>query len=364
MPLSAIRPDLYDTLLASKVESLLPRFREDFSGAPDVFPSSPTGFRLRAEFRVWHEGEDLNYVMFRRGEPKAPVPVSEFPVASPAIQALMPKLRHLLITTPVLRRKLFQVEFLATLSGDMLVTLIYHRPLDTDWQQAAEELAHTLSVSVVGRSRKQKIIIGRDWVEEQLDCQGHRYRYRQPEQAFTQPNGRVNEAMLDWACRHAEGLGGDLLELYCGIGNFTLPLARHFDRVIATELSKVATAAADQNRIANTISNVEFARLSAEEMTQAMDNKRPFRRLAHLQKPLPEYNLNTLFVDPPRAGLDPDTLALAERFDAVLYVSCNPETLLSNLATLRASHRVDALAFFDQFPYTHHMECAVRLRRR
>jgi tRNA (uracil-5-)-methyltransferase len=363
MPLSAIQPDRYEQLLDAKVQAMAPRFADYFAGEHLVVPSAPTGFRMRAEFRIWHEGDDLNYVMFRRGEPKQPIPVAEFPIVSPVIQDLMPSLRDALRQTQALRKKLFQVEFLSTLRGDVIVTLIYHRALEDDWAMAAEALSNELGVSIIGRSRKQKIVFGKDWVEETLTCAGHEYHYRQPEQAFTQPNARVNEAMLEWASQQAAGLEDDLLELYCGIGNFTLPLAQHFDHVIATELSKVSTRAAEENRIANQVDNIEFARLSAEEMTEAMDGVRPFRRLAHLKQPLADYKLNTLFVDPPRAGLDPATLSLASRFDNILYISCNPDTLLENLSELQTTHNVSALAFFDQFPYTHHLECGVMLRK-
>ena len=59
---------------------------------------------------------------------------------------------------------------------------------------------------------------------------GRDYHYRQYEQAFTQPNGVLNIAMLEWACARARTRSGDLLELYCGNGNFTLPLAGCFRR--------------------------------------------------------------------------------------------------------------------------------------
>ena len=87
-------------------------------------------------------------------------------------------------------------------------------------------------------------------------------------------------AMIEWACERATGLAGDLLELYCGNGNFTLPLSLHFDEVIATELSKTSIRAARENLAENTIGNVEMIRLSAEEVTEAMQGKREFRRLA------------------------------------------------------------------------------------
>jgi tRNA (uracil-5-)-methyltransferase len=302
--------------------------------------------------------------MYRREDPRTPVPLTRFPVASERIQALMPALIEKLRPEQILRRKLFQVEFLSTLSGDTLVSLIYHRRLDDEWEQAARALASELGVSIVGRSRKQKLVVGREYVVERFSVQGTDYSYRQYEQAFTQPNGELNIRMVEWACAQAEDLGGDLLELYCGNGNFTLPLSRHFDQVIATELSKASIKAASENILANDIRNIEMIRLSAEEVTQAMNGERSFRRLAHLPRPLLEYNLDSLFVDPPRAGMDPDTASMASRFRNILYISCNPHTLAANLGQLRGSHEISRFALFDQFPYTDHMECGVLLTAR
>ncbi len=363
MPLSAIQPNCYNELLQQKVAALRPAF--DALGAPDgtIYASPREGFRLRVEFRIWHEGDRMFYAMFRPGEPKIPLPVERFPIASQAIQALMPLLLSSLTGNERLRRKLFQVEFLSTLSGDMLVTLIYHKALDDAWLVDAHSLAKALGINLVGRSRKQKLVIGRDWVEENLQVGHHRYHYRQPEQAFTQPNGCVNQQMLAWAVTASSGLAGDLLELYCGIGNFTLPLASCFDRILATEVSKAATRAALVNLQENQIGNVAFARLSAEEMTQALNGVRPFRRLAKLPVPLSDYRLDTLLVDPPRAGLDSATLALAAHFPSIIYISCSPDTLLGNLTQLRTTHTIKRLAFFDQFPYTPHLECGVLLSR-
>lgn len=363
MPLSDFNPENYEALLAHKAKRVNALLEPFGLPAPEVFPSDPSAYRMRAEFRVWHDGDDLDYVMFRRGEPETPVPITQFPVACEPIQALMPKLIARLRPDPTLRRKLFQVEFLATLTGDTLVSLIYHRPLDEAWELAAGQLAVDLDIGIVGRSRKQKVVIGRDYVREALPVEGRQFHYHQYEQAFTQPNGKLNIAMIEWACAQARGLTGDLLELYCGNGNLTLPLSRHFDTVIATEVSKASTRAARENLTANGITNVQMIRLSAEEVSEAMAGKREFRRLAQLPNKLSEYDLRTLLVDPPRAGLDDQTLAMAAGFDAIIYISCNPETLAQNLALLRKTHRVSAFALFDQFPYTDHMECGVLLQR-
>ncbi|RLA44690.1 MAG: tRNA (uridine(54)-C5)-methyltransferase TrmA [Gammaproteobacteria bacterium] len=364
MPLSRVVPAHYQPLLDEKVASVSSLLEAFAAPAPQVFPSQPTGFRLRAEFRIWHEGDDLNYVMFRPQDPKIPIAIHDFPIADYRIQRLMPVLREKLKNQEALRHKLFQVEFLVTLAGDTLVSLIYHRKLEQAWEAAATTLAQDLDISIVGRSRKQKLVIGRDFVQEVLLVNGNKYSYRQYEQAFTQPNGKLNIRMIEWACNRTRELDGDLLELYCGNGNFTLPLSRQFDHVIATELSKASIRAARENLLQNNIDNIHMIRLSAEEVTQAMGGIREFRRLAELPRPLGQYDLRTIFVDPPRAGLDEHTLRMAATFESIIYVSCNPQTLAQNLQTLCKTHHMAHVALFDQFPYTDHMECGVFLRRK
>ncbi len=364
MSLPGFEPARYDTLLADKVErvsGLLAPFR---APAPTVAPSATEGFRMRAEFRFWHDGDDSYYAMFDPAAPKAPLRIDDFPIACAPIRERMEPLRRALRDAGDLRRRLFQVEFLATTTGEVLVTLAYHRPLDDDWESAATELAGALDMAIVGRSRGEKRIVGSDCVTEQLTVEGEPCRYRQRDQAFTQPNAGVNVAMLEWACAAARDFPGDLLEFYCGNGNFTVPLARHFPRVLATELSKASVRDARHNLEANGVENAAVARLSAEEMSSALRGDRVFRRLQALPLALEAHDLRTAFVDPPRAGLDPATLDCLRRFDHLLYVSCNPHTLADNLAALYPDYRVTRFGLFDQFPYTDHMECAVALSRR
>ncbi|NMG74411.1 tRNA (uridine(54)-C5)-methyltransferase TrmA [Aromatoleum diolicum] len=362
MPLTRIDPVQYPSLLAEKVS----QFKRDFApfGVPEpaVFRSAALHYRLRAEFRMWHEGDRVDYAMFAAADPKQPVVIDDFPVAVESICTAMPRLRELLQGNEVLKRSLFQVEFLATLSGELMIGLIYHRPLDERWEAAARELAAKLGVQLIGRSRKQKIVLDRDWVLEQFDLNGRSLRYKQVEGSFTQPNGGVNRQMLGWACEQAAGLGGDLLELYCGNGNFTIALAPLFGRVLATEVSKSSVNAAHYNLEANGIDNVAMVRMSSDEISGALARTREFRRMQDID--LDSYRFSTLFVDPPRSGLDAPTLALAAGFERILYISCNPQTLQENVAALQSTHAVSAAAVFDQFPYTHHLECGLLLTRR
>ncbi|MGA4473546.1 tRNA (uridine(54)-C5)-methyltransferase TrmA [Ectopseudomonas chengduensis] len=358
----AFDPATYDAQLAEKKARLVELLAPFAAPEPAVFDSPREHYRMRAEFRLWREDGQRHYAMFAPGDKHTPILLDDFPIASLRINELMPRLRAAWQASEALSFKLFQVEFLTTLAGDALITLAYHRPLDEAWQAEAEHLATELNVSLVGRSRGQRLVIGRDYVEEELNVAGRSFRYRQPEGAFTQPNGRVCEKMLGWAYDVLGERDDDLLELYCGNGNFTLPLATRVRRVLATEISKTSVNAALANLADNGVDNVELVRLSAEELTQALNEVRPFRRLAGID--LKSYEFGSVFVDPPRAGMDPDTCELTRRFERILYISCNPETLAANIAQLSDTHKVTRSALFDQFPYTHHMEAGVLLERR
>ncbi len=355
-------PACYDSQLADKAARLQALLAPFAAPATEVFDSPREHYRLRAEFRLWREDGQRHYAMFEPGDKHKAILIDEFPIASRRINELMPQLKAAWQASEVLSFKLFQVEFLTTLAGDALITLAYHRPLDEAWQAAAEQLAAQLGVSLVGRSKGKRIVIGRDYVEEELVVAGRSFRYRQPEGAFTQPNGVVCQKMLNWAFDALGQRDDDLLELYCGNGNFTLPLATRVRRVLATEISKTSVNAALANIADNGIDNIELVRLSAEELTQALNEVRPFRRLADID--LKSYQFGSVFVDPPRAGMDPDTCELTRRFERILYISCNPETLAANIAQLADTHRIERCALFDQFPYTHHMESGVLLVRR
>ncbi|HJV25578.1 MAG TPA: tRNA (uridine(54)-C5)-methyltransferase TrmA [Aromatoleum sp.] len=362
MPLPSFDPAEYPSQLAEKVA----RFTADFAPlgvpAPEVFQSEPLHYRLRAEFRLWHHGGRVDYAMFDSEDPKTPVLLDDFPPAAAPIAAVMPRLRERLQADEVLKRKLFQVDFLATLSGELMVSLVYHRALDEAWETAACVLAAELGVQLIGRSRKQKIVLDRDWLLEEFELDGRRLRYQQIEGSFTQPNGGVNRQMLGWARRQAAGAGGDLLELYCGNGNFTIALAPLFDRVLATEVSKSSVRAAHYNLEANGIDNITMVRMSSDEISDALAGGREYRRMKDVG--LADYRFTTLFVDPPRSGLDEATVKVARGFDRILYVSCNPQTLRDNVAALADTHEIAAAAVFDQFPYTHHLECGLVLSRR
>lgn len=350
----------YEGQLEHKVSAVQELFAPLYSGDITVCSSPSERYRSRAEFKIYHDDGGMSYAMSRLDRQGA-LKVERCSIVSPHIASVMEKLL-IEISDLGIAHKLFGVDFLASGEGEITLSMLYHKALDDEWKSKAHELEKRLGVYVIGRSRKQKLILSQDYVTEKLHINGREYRYVHIENSFTQPNPRVNEQMIEWSLSQLEGIGGDLLELYCGAGNFTIPFATKFDRVLATEISKASIHAAKQNMALNGVENIEFVRLSAEEFTQALDGVREFRRLEGLN--VADYHLKTLFVDPPRAGLGDDPCAFAARFDHLLYISCNPETLLRDLEILSRTHTIEAMAAFDQFPYTHHLEMGVKLTKK
>ncbi|WP_286264293.1 tRNA (uridine(54)-C5)-methyltransferase TrmA [Thalassotalea atypica] len=362
---SHIHPDRYEHQLSEKQEEMSALFYNFDIKDMDLYRSEPLNYRLRAEFRVWHEGDDLYYIMFD-SETKQKFRVDQFPAASILINNAMTTLIDQIRDNEVLRRKLFQVDFLSTLSGELLISMLYHKQLDEQWNKQAEVLLQHFNkinpTNIIGRARKQKVVLGKEYVTESLTVGNDTYKYQQVENSFTQPNGGVNQQMLLWAKQATAGKGGDLIELYCGNGNFSVALAENFDRVLGTEISKSSVHSAQYNIKLNQIENLHIVRMASEEFSQAMNGERNFRRLEGFD--LTSYNYDTVLVDPPRAGLDPDSVELVSRFNQIIYISCNPNTLKDNLSELVKTHAIEKFALFDQFPYTHHIECGVILTKK
>lgn len=358
----------YNQQLGEKVSRLNDMFADFNPPRLEVFESEPLHYRMRAEFRVWHEGDDLYYIMFDQ-ETKSRYRVDQFPAASRLINEAMLALIENIKENQLLREKLYQVDFLSTLSGEILISLIYHRKIGEEWQVEAAKLREKLTaqgfkLNLIGRARKIKNILDRDYVIESLNVHDKTFVYQQVENSFTQPNGRVAEKMLQWAVDSTRNSSGDLLELYCGNGNFSLALAQNFNRVLATELAKPSVDSAQFNIAENNIDNVKIIRMSSEDFTEAMKGERSFKRLENAGVDLSTYDITTVLVDPPRSGMDEATCRMVQQYERILYISCNPETLKENLEILGKSHTISRFALFDQFPYTHHMEAGVLLERK
>jgi len=178
---------------------------------------------------------------------------------------------------------------------------------------------------------------------------GERYRFNAA--CFFQINHALLEPLLEEALKDAAG--ATAFDLYCGVGLFTLPLARRFAHVTGVEGNAAATAFARLNLAGAGLANaaIETARVGDWLARHAGGSLSP---------------VDFLLLDPPRAGADPDVIAgiLALRPERIAYVSCDPATLSRDLrALLDGGFALDSIKAFDMFPQTHHVETVVHLTR-
>ncbi len=354
----------YEEQLDLKVKNEKDRFSDLYMGEFDILKSETERFRDRAEFRIFHLDGKVFYAM--NDFDKRPLCIEACSIVSEKIAKVMDELIAEVQNNEVLKKRFFSVEFLSSSLNDILVTMIYHRKLEEDWVSEAKALQEKLNIRIIGRSRKQKLVLENDFVNEKIKINDREFKLLYKEGGFTQPNSGVNKKMMTWVLDNLKSKG-NLCELYCGGGNFTIPLSTKFDKVLATEISKTSIRSALQNCELNSIENINFIRMSSEEFTEALNKVRPFRRLKDIDldsyKFLDKDEFSTIFVDPPRAGMDPLTTDLVKKFDQIIYISCNPETLHRDLKEIVKTHKIIKFAFFDQFAYTNHIESGVILEK-
>ncbi|AKT92271.1 tRNA m5U54 methyltransferase [Campylobacter gracilis] len=221
--------------------------------------------------------------------------------------------------------------------------------------------------SSADKNSARKDLDVRNSASQNLDCEKRCVQNSACEKLIAQNSSCEQSAPQNSSCekhsvRPENSAARDLLELYCGHGNFTIPLAAKFNRVLASEISKSSIANARINCELNGVCNAQFVRLSADELMSAFARRREFERLKGID--IFGYDFSHVLIDPPRAGLEPSVIDFIKNFENLIYISCNPQTLFENLRSLCATHEVRRFAIFDQFAHTAHIECGVLLKRR
>lgn len=181
--------------------------------------------------------------------------------------------------------------------------------------------------------------------ELSLTVRGEVYRYNA--EAFFQINPSLLEPMIDFAI--GDAAGESALDLYSGVGLFTLPLSRRFTKVLAVEANSVATRFARRNLQDAGLSNVRVITATVTDWFRSG----------------PTAPADFVLLDPPRAGAESAVVngILDLNPAAISYVSCDPATLARDLKKLLAGgYALHHIAAFDLFPQTHHVETVVRLR--
>jgi 23S rRNA (uracil1939-C5)-methyltransferase len=163
---------------------------------------------------------------------------------------------------------------------------------------------------------------------------------------FTQVNEEMNQLMLDHALRLLNPQPNEtILDLFCGIGNFTLPIARHAKHVVGVEGAESAVQRGKENAKHNNIDNVEFFMADLSKDCTA--------------EPWYQRQYDKILLDPSRAGADGILAALpALGAQTIVYVSCNPATLSRDAGILvnQLGYTLQSAGIMNMFPHTAHME--------
>jgi 23S rRNA (uracil1939-C5)-methyltransferase len=245
-------------------------------------------------------------------------------------------------------------------SGQMLVQLVTAKGERFDREQLVEELRRFSEVRSIHWSVNESpaevtnlpttLLWGEEWIEEQLG--GLRFRVRP--NAFLQTNTEMAEVLYELALEFA-GLTDEetVYDLYCGIGTIGLTMASRALTVWGIDVSEESIACALENADLNGIANAAFY---AGEVGQAVEQLRD-----RAGSP------DVVVVDPPRAGLSGRAVRRIGRMEApkIVYVSCNPTTLASNLKELARDwgYRLERARPVDMFPHTPHIETVALLTR-
>ncbi len=196
--------------------------------------------------------------------------------------------------------------------------------------------------------KENEVIYGDGYIYDILG----EYKFKISPLSFYQVNPVQTEILYNTAMKHVQKEEGKIaLDLYCGIGTIGIFASRYFEKVYGIEIVEEAIANAKENAKINNIGNIEFYAGDVEKV---------------LPKILEKENIkpNTIFVDPPRKGLDNNTIQLLNSLEAenIIYISCNPATLARDLKLLSEKYEIGEVQPVDMFPYTSHVECVTVLQ--
>ncbi|MBR1748817.1 MAG: class I SAM-dependent RNA methyltransferase [Bacilli bacterium] len=174
------------------------------------------------------------------------------------------------------------------------------------------------------------------------------FLYKVRYSSFFQVNSNISER-IKRELLESFSPSDEVLDLYCGVGFFSLPLAKKVKKVIGVEYNPLSIVDAIYNASLNKIENTTFHAGKVEEILENIPNK-----------------ANKVVVDPPRAGLDKKVREILKKkkYELIYYISCNPFTLTRDLKELENTYKIKQIKLYDMFPFTSHVESVAVLERR
>lgn len=342
----------YPAQLGCKQEILLDTLKKIGGMEPrrflPILPSPRTDhYRLRTQFNVRMKDNRQRIGFFRQGSYDL-IEVENAFLIHPCIDKVLKNIRALSDKLPLLT----ELHINASPSGEVHLLLFSEQQPFVPMDLFFSDLRKT-SPEVIGMTgfagRKKAFTLGRN----QLTLEVEGMTLKATEGNFFQVNWEQNRNMVRTVLDVTALTGNEtVLDLYCGIGNFSLPLAKKAKTVIGIESGWSAIEDAKANAELNGIANIEFI---ADDLQKGLK--------ALIQRKL---RADVIVLDPPRAGATLKTLERVLAFvpQKIVYVSCNPSTLARDLKFFHLfGFRLDRLQPVDMFPYTYHIECVAEMVR-
>ncbi|KGQ62444.1 23S rRNA (uracil(1939)-C(5))-methyltransferase RlmD [Gallibacterium anatis] len=306
-----------------------------------MISGEPWHYRRRTRLSVQYSRSEKQIKLgFRRKQSNQPVEINQCPVLVPALSALLPALTQLLQQWQQ-PRKLGHIELVAADNG----VALFLRHLGALNAVDAEKLQlfgqqHRLMLFV--SEQEQQVSA---WTEDKPYYQSGTLKLFFDIRDFIQVNRQINDKMVQTALNWLDPQADDqILDLFCGMGNFTLPLAQQSKRVVGIEGVAQMVEKARYNAQQNGITNALF---------HQADLSVPFANQIWAQE-----KFNKILLDPPRSGAAFVLNHLIElQAEKILYVSCNPATLVRDAKILvENGYHLEKSAMIDMFPQTGHLE--------
>lgn len=310
----------------------------------EVIADAPWGYRRRARLSLNFQPKTQQFQMgFRKSASSDIVDVRQCPILVPQLEALLPDLRACLGSLQGIRH-LGHVELVQADSGTLMI-LRHTAPLSRADNEKLERFSHSkgLSLYLAPQSEILETVSGQTpWYESN----GLRLNFSPRD--FIQVNAGVNQKMVASALEWLDVQPGDrVLDLFCGMGNFTLPLATRAASVVGVEGVPALVEKGRENAQQNGLHNVtSFHENLEEDVTR---------------QPWAKNGFDKILLDPARAGAAGVMQHIIKlQPGRIVYVSCNPATLARDSeALLRAGYQIQRLAMLDMFPHTGHLESMV-----
>jgi len=344
--------------LATKQAGLLAHLEQTGHVTPgEIYPAlqGPSwNYRRKARLSVRDvPAKQRVLVGFRERNGRYVADMNECHVLHSKISSLLPALSNMLGELEC-RSRVPQIEVAC---GDAQCALVmrHFEDLSTDDGARLREFARAHNIVVFLQPKGPDTVRLLDGLESSLEygipSLGLRFAFEPLD--FLQVNGELNREMVLRAIELLDPQTDDrILDLFCGLGNFSLALALEAGQVVAVESSEAMVSRGRSNARLNGLDNVEF---HAADLYQAS-----------VEAPWPTGNYSKILLDPPRSGAE-ELLPwiAASSVNRVLYISCNPETLARDAGLLVNAHgfSLKGAGILNMFPHTPHSEAIALFER-